>query len=322
MKTYRRLSGNEREEIARLKNQGLSLRKIAVWLGRSHSSLSRELKRNSQAVDYYPLQAQQKAHQRLHFEHHNKRKLRTDDVLQREVAHQLKKGWSPEIIAGRFKHQFGRSPISHEAIYQWIYAEAPALIPHLVHSRPRRRPRHFRKWPKRLISHRVFIDQRPAEANLRQVPGHWETDTIWSSGLSALQVVVERQTRFVQLRYIPNKTAQASFEALCDIFSGVKASLRKSLTYDNGAENALHTHLNRRFDIRSYFCQPYHAWEKGTVENTNGLIRRFLPKKTNLDTIPPQAFLRLQQWLNSRPRKCLNFKTSAEAYLATGALDS
>ena len=321
MKTYQRLSGHEREEIAILKNRGWSLRKIAILLRRSHSSLSRELKRNSHREKYYPLTAQQRAYQRLHLQHHNVRKLHCNLSLQKKVVRQLKKGWSPEIIAGRLKHMTGRSRISHEAIYQWIYAQSRHLIPHLVRSRPRRRPRHFRPWPKRLISHRVFIDQRPPEANQRLVTGHWETDTLWGQGSAAIQVAVERKTRFVRLRKIPRKSAQASFEALSDIFADVREDLRKTITYDNGPENALHTHLNRRFNIRSYFCQPYHSWEKGTVENTNGLIRRFLPKKTNFDTLRPQIFSRLEHWLNSRPRKCLDFKTPAEAYFTSGALD-
>ncbi len=172
-----------------------------------------------------------------------------------------------------------------------------------------------------MISHRVFIGERPEEANKRQTVGHWETDTVWGKGSSALQVLIERKSRFIQIRKIRNKTAQASYEALSDIFSGIDERHRKTITYDNGPENALHSHLNERFKMQSYFCLPYHSWEKGSVENANGLIRRFLPKKTDLDTIPTKTLSRLQHWLNTRPRRCLNFKTPTEAYCQTGALD-
>jgi len=173
-----------------------------------------------------------------------------------------------------------------------------------------------------LIPQRVSIAQRPPEINLRQALGHWESDLVWGAGRCALQVSVERKTRFTRLRILPNKTAQASYDGLAAILSPLPSSLRKSITYDNGSENMLHVEINQRFQMRSFFCQPYHAWEKGTVENTNGLVRRLLPKRTNFNRISPARIQRIEDWLNARPRKCLNFNTPAEALAACGALET
>jgi len=313
MKTYRRLSRNERDEISALLARKWPIRKIAFLMGRSHGTISRELKRNKGKHGYGPIQAHLTAHQRQHKAHRRSQKLAVDPHLRKRITTELKQGWSPEIISGRLKREQEHPVIGHEAIYRWIYSEARSLIPCLVRSHRVRRPRGSRPWPKRLIPQRVSIHERPEAINLRQVPGHWETDLVIGSGRSALQVLVERQTRFTRLRIIPYKTAQASYDALSALFSTVHLPLRKSITYDNGFENLLHRELNERFHLQSFFCEPYHSWEKGTVENTNGLVRRFLPKKTNFDTVSLATIQRIESWLNDRPRKCLNFQTSAEA---------
>ena len=313
MKTYRRLSKNDRDEIAVLLARKWPLRKIAFLMGRSHTTLSRELKRNNSPDGYRPIHAHLAASGRQHKAHRITPKLVKDKSLQDQVTQDLRKGWSPEIIAGELKRKTGHVVIGHEAIYRWIYSDARKLIPSLVRSHRKRQRRYSRPWPKRLIPQRVSIAKRPMEINLRQVPGHWETDLVWGSGRQALQVLVERQTRYVRLRLLSNKTALASYQGLCILLASIPTSLRQSITYDNGIENILHADINQRFQMRSFFCQPYHAWEKGTVENTNGLIRRFLPKRTNLDRISPDRIQRIEDWLNSRPRKCLNFQTPARA---------
>lgn len=313
MKTFRRLSRNERDEIARLLARKWPIRKIAFLMSRSHTTISREIKRNKIKAGYGPIRAHLKAYDRQHKTHRPSPKLITNKSLRDRVTRELKQGWSPEIIAGRIKQELGHPLIGHEAIYRWIYSEARKLIPSLVRSHCRRRSRSSHPWPKRLIPQRVSIVERPNDINLRQVVGHWETDLMWGSGRWALQVLVERKTRYVRLKLIPNKTAQASYEALAFLLSSVPRSLLKSITYDNGLENMLHVEINQRFKIQSFFCEPYHAWEKGSVENTNGLIRRFLPKKTNLNNVSSARILRIENWLNSRPRKCLKFQTSAEA---------
>lgn len=314
MKRYRRLSRNERDEIAVLLARKWPMRKIAFLMGRSHTTLSRELKRNKGEKGYGPIEAQLSAYRRQHKTHRPPPKLTVNASLRKRITRELKKGWSPEIISGQLKRETGMCVVGHEAIYRWVYSDARKLIPSLVRSHRRRQHRHARPWPKRSIPQRISIAQRPMEINLRQVPGHWETDLVWGAGRCALQVSVERKTRFVRLRLLPNKTAQASYEALADILSSLPATLRQSFTYDNGSENFLHVEINQRFHMRSFFCQPYHAWEKGSVENTNGLIRRFLPKRSNFNRISPARIQRIEDWLNNRPRKCLNFNTSARAF--------
>jgi IS30 family transposase len=259
--------------------------------------------------------AQYKALTRRHEDHKRASQLQKDPVLQGLVAQWVQNGWSPELISGRLKQRnHGIPVISHEAIYQWIYAHRRSLIKHLVRFHLFRRQRRARPGLKYTLADRVSILQRPEQVNTRNVVGHWETDLLIGKTRSALQVLVERKTRFTHIQKLPNKTAQASYQGLVGVLSVTAPALRLSITYDNGVENALHTEINKKFSMRSYFCQPYHSWEKGTVENTNGLIRRFLPKGTSFDTIAPEQIDRIQLWLNHRPRKCLDFKTPAEAY--------
>jgi IS30 family transposase len=162
----------------------------------------------------------------------------------------------------------------------------------------------------------VSIRERPTPANARQEPGHWESDLVVGKGRAALQVSVERKTRYTRLAKTRDKSAQAAHDALRQALHPVPPALRRTITYDNGSENTLHVEVNADLGTRSFFCDPYASWQKGTVENTNGLIRRFLPKGTDLDMIPEAHLAALEQWLNHRPRKCLNFQTPAEAYHA------
>jgi IS30 family transposase len=224
-------------------------------------------------------------------------------------------GWSPEIISNHLKINPQFPSISQEAIYQWIYKEAPHLIDSLVRHHPKRwkkgqrhRKRHH------FIPQRVSIHERPKNINQRQEAGHWETDLLIGSGTSALQVTVERKSRLSRLKKIHHKTPAASRQALLDSLSAYPSAMRRSITYDNGFENREHHFLNQELGTRSYFCEPYHSWEKGTVENTNGLIRRFFPKRTNFDTLSEQQILEVESWLNNRPRKCLNFNTPLESF--------
>lgn len=314
--TYNHMSHKERDKLAVLHNRGLSLRDIARVLGRSIGTLSRELHRNRGRRPYYPQHAQEQADKRLRTGH--KRMRLKSRLLRYEVEQMLVKGWSPELIAGRItQHRKDLPSISPEAIYQWIYAERPDLIGQLVRSHPKRWPKRYSRWRRRpLIPRRVPLSQRSVAANSRQESGHWETDLVVGPGPVALQVLVERQTRYSRLRRIPDKTAPASRAALTGLLATVPAPLRLSITYDNGSENVEHTVLNEDFEMRSYFCEPYHSWEKGTVENTNGLIRRFIPKRSPLGVLPTERYQQIEDWLNDRPRKCLKFKTPREAFNA------
>jgi len=309
-RTYTHLSHEDRETLTLFLNRGRSLRAIAKFLGRSHGSLSREIRRNRTPVDYRPFSAHQKAKAR--FSESHRRPRLPDPELRRKVEALLRLGWSPEIIAGFMKQETGRPVISHETVYQWVYAEARHLISSLVRGHKRRRHRAKIPWEKVFIPQRISVDKRPPAANSRREPGHWEADLIIGKGRSALQVAVERTSRSARLRRLQNKSATQSSQALKSILSGVPKNLRKSVTYDNGSENVLHLTLRDAFGTRSYFCAPYHSWEKGTIENTNGLVRRFLPKGTNFDIVPDSYIQGIEDWLNARPRKCLGFKSSAK----------
>lgn len=319
---YRHLSEEERNLLVVLLNRNNSIRSIAGTLGRSPSSISREIKRNFGKTKYRANRAQERAVERQHSAH-SKGRLKSH-ALRIEVEHMLMQGYTPEQIAGRLPLVHPELPgISHEAIYQWIYTEGLHLIGCL--------PRHHQsRWPKGKskrsrplqyrIPERVPLSRRPLEANDRSQHGHWETDLMVGPGKSALQVSVERVTRYVRLTRIPDKSAAASCQAIIDSFAHVPSCMRRSITYDNGVENYEHSRVNKELNIVSFFCEPYHSWEKGTVENTNGIIRRRFPKRTNFDMIPLAVIQAVESWLNNRPRKCLNFLTPSEALAKAVAL--
>jgi IS30 family transposase len=310
MKTYTHLTRDERDKISVLRNRGKTWRQIARTLGRSHTALSREFRRNGRGSVYYPHRAHEKAVKRR--QNHKRLRLKSR-VLRAQIERMLMDGWSPEIVAGRLKDDnHGQPVISHEAIYQWVYTEVPHLIGYLVRSHRQRKRRHLHRAVRSRIPDRTPLTERPSAANTRQEIGHLEADLVVGPGRSALQVIVDRKSRFVRLAKVPNKSAAACRLALSRRLKPLPAPLRRSLTYDNGLENAEHALLNQDIGTRSFFCAPYHSWEKPTVENTNGLLRRFWPKRTNFDTIHERDIQRAEDWLNRRPRKCLHFKTSAE----------
>jgi IS30 family transposase len=317
---YHHLAPNERDQLAVLHGQGLALRAIAQRLGRSASTLSRELRRNGykrpkRPLRYFPHGAQGRADQRLRKSH--RRPRLKNAALHQEVIRRLESRWSPELIAGRLKQiRPDLPPISHEAIYQWIYRHRPDLVVYLARAHPRRRRRWAALKHRVRIPRRISVRERPAAVQARQEPGHWETDLIVGPGSSALQVLVERQSRYTRLSLLPQRTASNSRAALTQLLQSIPAPLRKSITYDNGGENCEHLTLNDDFGLRSYFCEPYHSWEKGTVENTNGLIRRYIPKQTPLGTLSLTSIVQLENWLNDRPRKVLNYQTPREAFQA------
>lgn len=318
MKSFNHLNQEERDQIAVLVNRNKTFREIAGILGRHVSTVSREIGKNHGRKRYRPHRAQERAAQKQQ-ESHKHMRLK-NHALRMEVERLLYLGWSPELIAGRLKKRADLPPISHESIYQWIYEHAPHLIACLVRSHPQRWPKGKRaRGRSRSIPYRVSINQRPKEVESRTEPGHWETDLLIGKGSSALQVLVERKTRFTRIKKIHSKTSVASRIALESLLQPLPTPLRESITYDNGPENTEHYLINRKLGTSSYFCEPYHSWEKGTVENTNGLIRRFFPKKTNFDIIADQQIQQVESWLNSRPRKCLNFNTPAESFDSTVA---
>jgi len=320
-KTYKHLNSHERDLLAVYRSEGRSLRQIARLLGRDPGTVSRELRRNAPPIrtGYY---LAHRAHQRATERNRRSRthrRLKTA-VIRRYAAYLLRRGWSPELIAGRLRLRGTGPTITHEAIYQWIYAEARHLIPCLARAHRRRKRRGYsRRHTKSHIPQRVSIRKRPACVDARLELGHWETDTVISRrSTAALQVTVERATRYAKLAKLPAREAHAMSVALTRRLSHYPAALRRSLTYDNGSENTHHLRTNRILGTRSYFCEPFHSWERGTVENTIGLVRRFFPKRTDFATISKSRLQSVEYWLNRRPRKCLGFKTPAEAFKASG----
>lgn len=323
------LSLNEREKITILYSEGLSIRNIASILDRSASTISRELKR-PEAVFYRGKYIGSQTHKNAKEKWnntHNKPKL-NNSIIRTYVIMCLQAGLSPELIAGRLRTKYSFK-IHHETIYKFVYSTHNEL--HLTQYLCRRKlgrvSRDIRTHNKRTyigtgknIPNRVDIDLRPIEANFRLEFGHFEADSVESKRVrgqkrkSCLTVVVDRASRLTRIM----KTA--SLNSIMTAKSIVKAmkpyrNTIKSITYDNGKEFTKHEKINKLLNTTSYFCKPYHSWEKGTVENINGLIRRFFPKGTDFDMIDETEIKRVENWINNRPMKVLGFKTPYEKYL-------
>ena len=323
MKKYSRISQEERNEIFVMINKGVGVNEIARRLGRNKGAISREINKNHGRKVYRAHKAQERAQKRQK-ESHKKFVLKSY-ALREEVGRLIELHWSPEIISGRLKLDKNFPTICPESIYRWIFNERPDLINYLT--RYTKEGKHYKRGqqrPKRAeqIKGRVDISQRPENVNNRHDFGHWETDLVEGQGQSCLKVSVERKDRFTKIRKVQNKTSKESNKALLDMFEQMPQGSVKSITYDNGTENTGHIELNDILGTKSYFCHPYHSWEKGTVENTNGLIRRFFPKETDFDTIQINQIQQLEFWLNNRPRKCLGFKTPQEVFNSTVAIAS
>ena len=321
-KSYKQLSFEDRDRIALLKGQGESVRSIARALGRDPGTISRELKRNASQhyTNCYLANRAQRRSDRRKSRSHERERLR-DPRLKLYVRRQLSRGWSPERIAGRWK-ALGRGRISHEAIYQWVYLQAREFIACLARGHRQRFHRgQTRKRRGLRIPSRTPLDERPRSVERRGQAGHWEADTmVGSHHASSLQILIERKTRFVRLNKLPANGAAEMRRTLNRSLSRYPQSLRRTITYDNGRENVEHVLVNKVLGTKSYFCKPMHSWEKGSVENAAGLIRRRLPKKTDFAIVPTAQIKRAERWINGLPRKCLGFKTAAEAFRLSVAL--
>ncbi len=293
-----------------------SQREIGRLLGRSHTTISRELKRNistNYVPTWYPHSAQsaykariRERGQRPRLKNHKTRSFVTD---------KLKIGWAPEIIAGRSKIEEEVNSVCHESIYQFIYKEANGLIEYLPRHHKKRRKKYPTRKQKTNIEEKTSILDRPEIINDREEFGHWESDSIVSPKQKpGCNVLVERSTHITKIAKLSAKTAQVTTNAIIKNLKEFPSQFVNSITYDNGSENTKHNQTNKALECDSYFCQPYHSWEKGAVEQINGLIRRYLPKKTDITTVPISTIKTIEEALNSRPRKCLSFKTPMEAY--------
>lgn len=313
--TRSHITDSDRSEISILLSKGHSRREIAKALGKNHSSIVREILRNKAKGTYDPLAAKVKARTRRKQSKYQGMKVEDCREIQEYVIAHLKLHQTPEEIAGRIKHVDTDVPyVSYEAIYKWLYSpygqKYCTLLPN-HRFRPRRRRE--KKTERSLIPNRVGIEKRPEAANDRTEFGHFETDTVISGkrtgSKAALDVLVERKSRYTRLRKLPNLRPKTNNRALKKMARDLKMS---TLTYDNGIENRNHEELSLILMITTYFCNPYHSWEKGTIENTNGRIRRFIPKGADLNNYSDAEIQKVEDWLNHTPRKCLNYSTPYE----------
>lgn len=324
---FKHLNVEDREKIQELLWQKASIREIAMVLGRNPSSVAREIKRNKPPlrVLYTPRLADQRA---LEKRKSRGRKLRLKNgFIRRYVVAGLKAGLFPEQIAGRLKLEHGDLSISHEAIYQFVYAqvnkEGRGLIKIHRHDLRRYLKRRHKYRVKQGMRKgiRVFrpkgpcIDERPKEVEERLVLGHWETDSMISRKSSVgLNTIVERKTGLVFITKIKNGTAEQTREAVTQRLTVFPKEIRKTITSDNGSENALYDEVMRELETSWYFAHPYHSWERGTNENTNGLIRWYFPKGTDFGKIRDETIRAVESALNNRPRKRLGWRTPLEAF--------
>ena len=318
-KKYDHLTLLERDKITTMLYERKSFGEIALALGRSKSTLSREIKRN--ASPEYQCYLSHRAHGRS--EERRKQsgsrpRLKNKQIVSFVTA-ELQEGWSPEQIAGRLPKERPGLTISHEAIYQYIYhPKNPSRLEMIGHLRRAHRKRKMkgigRKVRKTKIPNRISIEQRSPSVETREQIGHWEGDSLVSrKSLVALNSLVERKSRLLKLTKLPRKSSSDTVSAVVMRLKALPPEARRTLTMDNGTENAGHQEMTAKIGVQCYFAHPYASWERGTNENTNGLIRWYLPKGTDFNTITTEQIAKIESLLNNRPRKCLGFKTPLEA---------
>lgn len=310
---------SERLRIERYLSLKMKKRPMARLLKREASVIRREVNKNTKnGSRYSAIKAQARTERESHKT--NKRKLETDQILHDYVVEKLKTDWSPEQIAGRLKEHPPKSLqgryINHESIYQYIYegeGRYEYLYPCLRKAHKKRRRKFGRRKQNIAIRERVSIDLRPEIINQRQRLGDWETDTMsFRKQKSSLSVQHERKGLLLRLHKVKDKSAEETESAISDSVESLPAEAWKSLTWDNGKEGACHARIRDGYDIDTYFCDTYASWQKGGVENSNGLIRQYLPRATDMATITDDEIYQIQERLNNRPRKKLKYSTPNE----------
>ncbi len=317
----------EREEISRGLEGRLSLRCIARHLQRSASTISREVKRNGGTGHYRAVQSDQTAWDRAR--RPKLCKLACNRPLCRTISRKLQLNWSPEQIAGWLKRAYPQeehNQVSHETIYRSLFVQARGvlkkeLVEHLRSKRTMRRSKHATEKgvDRGQIKDMVSISERPASVEDRAVPGHWEGDLISGPKNSYIATLVERHTRYVMLAKLPDKSTQTVVSALIRQAKTLPTELYKSLTWDRGKELMDHRRFSLATDIDVYFCDPRSPWQRGSNENTNGLLRQYFPKGTDLSVYSQAHLNKVARQLNERPRKTLGFETPAERFSACAA---
>jgi transposase, IS30 family len=321
--SYEHLTAEDRSTLMLMCAEGSSQRAIARNLGRSPSTISRELARTSSTAK--PYDASQAGKQALAMRHEPRRssKLAPDTVLFCVVEDYLREGWSPEQIAGMLKRAWpddASKTVSHETIYTALYVMPRGglrkeLIACLRHGRGGRRPRSRGQDRRGQIPDMLSLHVRPPEVEDRLVPGHWEGDLIKGArNQSSVGTLVERTSRLVLLARMTAATAEAALESFTEILNRVHAPMRKTLTYDQGKEMSRHKDLTAATGVTVYFADPHSPWQRGSNENTNGLLRQYLPKGTDLSGLTQDELDAIAWKLNTRPRKIHGFRSPIEVY--------
>lgn len=326
MNNYKRLGLAEREEISRQLACGEGIRTIARILKRSASTISREIGQASMnRWTYRAARSQGRAERQGRRRRLNKRKLLLQKRLGAYVHQKLRGKWSPEQIAKRLVNDYPDDQdmrISAEAIYEYVYVMPRGELKRQLlqalrqgHKRRHRRRKGHEPLVLKPLKDMISITERPQEVEERMIPGHWEGDLmIGKNRQSSLGTLVERKTRFTLLVRTQNRTAKQVRTAFSRAIRQLPEALRKSLTYDQGREMAEHKRLTQTTQMPVYFAHPASPWERGTNENTNGLLRQYFPKGTDFNKVTAWEIKRAQQELNGRPRQCLNFMTPAEEF--------
>jgi len=317
-KKYHHLTLEERERLFGYTKQGVSLRTIAKRLKRNVGTISRELKRNAPyGQTYLPCIAERRSVKRS-VKQRSQASWKGPAIYLYIREHLQLSGWSPEQIAGRLSLDHPKLSVCHETIYTAIYAKENKkhkLWQYLTVKRQKRMKkggRHVHTDSR--IPEAVSIDKRPKVVDRRKQIGHWETDNVIGkqTDKTALSVTVERKIKVTLLSKLVAKTADEKTKKLFIRMASLPENLRRTMTADNGSENAGHKKITSSLDMLMFFCHAYHSWERGTVENTNGRIRRFIPKGVSMDSIDEKTIQAIEWKLNNTPRKCLGYKTPYE----------
>jgi len=313
---YTHITAHERDLLAQWNTLGWSVRAMARRLGRSPSSISTELRRNRGGDGYFSSIAQHLCVRRTHHSahpgtHHPRWVLAY-------LEDNLRRGWSPEQIAGELKKRHaGTTIICHESIYRYIYDPAnhqDRWDEYLPRAHRKRRHRYGRQVYHRGIANRISIHDRPEGVNQKKTFGHWELDVVEGPRhQGGMVTALERVSRYYQAKLIPAIDSEYGIAAQLDILTPLPRSARKSATFDNGKENYNHEQLRRKLNMATYFCDPYSAWQKGSNEYHNGLLRRYIPKKAPL-TLSQTELNEIVAEINEKPRKCLNWATPKEIF--------
>jgi IS30 family transposase len=321
---YRHFTLEERRTLFRLLHAKLPITEIAGQLGRHRSTIYREIARNEfrevkQYRGYYPVTAEDSARRRRR----RQCKLVRDPRLRSHGVEKLKLWWSPEQIAGRLKVAGEDGRLCHETIYQFVYSpegRALELHRHLLRAKRLRRQRFGRKPRSLKIPTERTIAQRPAEIGERHAIGHWEANLLIfrrAHGQANVTSLVERRSRLVRLIANPDRRSRNVLGAIGEALRPLPATARQTITFDRGSEFLGYAELTRSHGIDTYFCDPHSPWQKGSVENANGRLRRFLPGELDLSTLTPARLQEIERQMNATPRKCLGFRTPQEAFTAT-----